>query len=133
MKTSRKVTQDKELTFLGNLGEMYINNVESKNFLIENYFTYNTTINNIHKLDFLLGHSYQRYDDYWYNFSENGFDVDNINYLYNLSFGSNSQIVGTSDYLRHELQSFYGRVNYNLMDKYLFTANFRFDGSTRFW
>lgn len=132
MKTSRKVTQDKELTFLGNLGEMYINNVESKNFLIENYFTYNTTINNIHKLDFLLGHSYQRYDDYWYNFSENGFDVDNINYLYNLSFGSNSQIVGTSDYLRHELQSFYGRINYNLMDKYLFTANFRFDGSTRF-
>jgi iron complex outermembrane receptor protein len=31
-----------------------------------------------------------------------------------------------------ELQSFFGRVNYNLLDKYLFTATVRADGSTRF-
>lgn len=33
---------------------------------------------------------------------------------------------------KDELQSFFGRVNYNLADKYLFTATFRADGSTRF-
>jgi TonB-dependent starch-binding outer membrane protein SusC len=33
---------------------------------------------------------------------------------------------------RDELQSFFGRVNYSLMDKYLFTATLRADGSTRF-
>ncbi|WP_296621719.1 TonB-dependent receptor [Marivirga sp.] len=31
-----------------------------------------------------------------------------------------------------ELQSFFGRINYNVMDKYLFTATLRADGSTRF-
>ncbi|MBT8320688.1 MAG: TonB-dependent receptor, partial [Eudoraea sp.] len=31
-----------------------------------------------------------------------------------------------------ELQSFFGRINYTLMDKYLFTATFRADGSSRF-
>ena len=31
-----------------------------------------------------------------------------------------------------ELQSFFGRVNYTLKDKYLFTATLRADGSTRF-
>jgi iron complex outermembrane receptor protein len=32
----------------------------------------------------------------------------------------------------NELQSFFGRVNYNLLDKFLFTATIRTDGSTRF-
>ncbi|MEX2336584.1 MAG: SusC/RagA family TonB-linked outer membrane protein [Fulvivirga sp.] len=31
-----------------------------------------------------------------------------------------------------ELQSFFGRLNYNLNEKYLFTATFRADGSTKF-
>ena len=31
-----------------------------------------------------------------------------------------------------EIQSFFGRVNYTLADKYLFTATFRADGSSRF-
>ncbi|MGY5848710.1 SusC/RagA family TonB-linked outer membrane protein [Salegentibacter sp. HM20] len=31
-----------------------------------------------------------------------------------------------------ELQSFFGRVNYNIAEKYLFTATLRADGSTRF-
>lgn len=30
------------------------------------------------------------------------------------------------------LKSLFGRLNYNLMDKYLFEANFRYDGSSRF-
>jgi TonB-dependent starch-binding outer membrane protein SusC len=31
-----------------------------------------------------------------------------------------------------ELQSFFGRVNYNYDDRYMLTANFRVDGSTKF-
>ena len=30
------------------------------------------------------------------------------------------------------LQSFFGRINYNFMDRYLLEANFRADGSSRF-
>src|SRR5258708_7667496 len=32
----------------------------------------------------------------------------------------------------YQMESYFGRVNYNLMDKYLFTATGRFDGSSRF-
>ena len=31
-----------------------------------------------------------------------------------------------------KLLSFFGRINYNLMDKYLFTASVRADGSSKF-
>ncbi|MDT0606692.1 SusC/RagA family TonB-linked outer membrane protein [Croceitalea rosinachiae] len=39
--------------------------------------------------------------------------------------------VDTFD-ITDELQSFFGRVNYNIYDKYLFTATVRADGSSRF-
>lgn len=132
MKTSRRITQDQSLIYIPSGGEAYINNVESRNYLIENYFTYDFDINKIHKFNILAGQSYQKYHDYWYSMSENGFNVKNVNYLYDLKYGNYNNITGNSDVLEHELQSFYGRINYNLMDKYLLTANFRWDGSTRF-
>jgi TonB-dependent starch-binding outer membrane protein SusC len=33
---------------------------------------------------------------------------------------------------QHTLVSFYGRLNYTLLDRYLFTATIRWDGSSRF-
>ncbi len=131
-KASRKVTQDKELIYMTDKGTVDINNVESGNYLIENYLTYNFDIKQDHHFNLLAGHSYQRFRNYWYSFSEDGFDIDNIDYLYDLSFGNNTSITGLSDVTVNELQSFFGRVNYNLMDKYLLTANFRVDGSTKF-
>jgi len=129
---TRKVTQDEELIYMTDKGTVDINNVESGNKLIENYLTYKFDIKQIHKFDLLAGHSYQRFRNYWYSFSEEGFDVEDINYLYDLSFGNNTTITGLSDITVNELQSFFGRVNYNLLDKYLLTANFRIDGSTKF-
>lgn len=43
-----------------------------------------------------------------------------------------SKLRETANITVNELQSFFGRINYNLMDKYLLTANFRADGSTKF-
>lgn len=132
MKASRKVTQDKALIYLTDKGTADINNVESSNFLIENYLTYDFNIGTKHRFNLLAGHSYQRFRNYRYGFSETGFEVDDIRYIYNLSFGKQTQIYGSSSILVNELQSFFGRINYNLMDKYLLTMNFRADGSTRF-
>lgn len=132
MKTSRRVTQNQELTYLPSGGEVYISNVESRNFLFENYFTYDFKVHKIHSFNLLAGHSYQKYHDYWYSMGEKGFNVKDVNYLYDFKYGNYNNIIGNSDLLEHELQSFYGRVNYNLMEKYLLTANFRWDGSTRF-
>lgn len=132
MTTSRRVTQDKDLIYVTDGGEVYINNVESTNRLIENYLTYDFKLNGIHSFNLLAGHSYQKFRNYWYGFSETGFTIDNIDYLYDLSYGKNSQIIGASNITLNELQSFFGRINYNLMEKYLLTLNFRVDGSTKF-
>lgn len=132
MKASRKVTQDQKLIYLTDKGTVDINNVEASSFLIENYLTYNFNINKDHRFNLLAGHSYQKFRNYRYGMSENGFNVDNIDYIYDLALGKYKQIEGNSNITVNELQSFYGRINYNLMDKYLLTANFRADGSTKF-
>ncbi|WP_424494262.1 SusC/RagA family TonB-linked outer membrane protein [Salinimicrobium sp. GXAS 041] len=41
-------------------------------------------------------------------------------------------VAGDSFHTTDELQSFFGRVNYSIADKYLFTGTLRADGSTRF-
>lgn len=132
MKASRKVTQDQELIYLTDKGTVDINNVEASSFLIENYLTYNFNINKNNRFNLLAGHSYQKFRNYRYGMSENGFNVDNIDYIYDLALGKYKQIEGNSNITVNELQSFFGRINYNLMDKYLLTANFRADGSTKF-
>ena len=132
MKASRKVTQDAELIYLTDKGTVDINNVEGKSFLIENYLTYNFNIGTKHRFNLLAGHSYQKFRNYRYGFSENGFEIDGIDYIYDFAFGKNKQIEGNSNITVNELQSFFGRINYNLMDKYLLTVNFRADGSTKF-
>jgi len=131
-KATRKVTQDKSLIYITDNGTADINNVEAGNYLIENYLTYNFNIGQKHSFNLLGGHSYQRFRNYYYGMSETGFTVDNIDYLYDLSFGKNKQVTSFSGITVNELQSFFGRANYNLLEKYLLTVNFRADGSTKF-
>ena len=78
MKASRKVEQREELIYMDDGGTFDINNVEAHNMLIENYFTYNLNLGDKHKLDVLLGHSYQRTRDYVYGFAESGFFIEDI-------------------------------------------------------
>lgn len=129
---SRKVTQNAQLVYMTDKGMVDVNNVEAGNFLVENYFTYDFNIKDTHKFNLLAGHSYQRFKNYRYGMHITGFDVDNIDYIYDFAFGNNNTVTATSDVTKNELQSFFGRVNYNLMDKYLFTVNLRADGSTKF-
>lgn len=131
-KATRKVTQQKELTYLINKGTADINNVEKSNYLIENYFNYNFNFTEKHSFNVMAGHSYQRFKYYGYGISVDGFSVDGIDYLNELTFGNYTQAKTYSDITINELQSFFGRVNYNLDNKYLFTVNFRTDGSTKF-
>lgn len=43
-----------------------------------------------------------------------------------------ASVAGDRFAVRDEIQSFFGRVNYSLLDRYLFTATLRSDGSTKF-
>ncbi|MBO9594756.1 MAG: TonB-dependent receptor [Niabella sp.] len=86
------------------------------------------TFDNRHQAKVLLGHSRE-------NFSDRNFFAQNEGYLgndlYELNAGSSNPQVGGTSY-RSRLLSYFGRGNYSYDGKYLFEANFRYDGSSRF-
>ena len=81
----------------------------------------------------LAGYEYQKFDFSGYAFGAFGFsvqDFDNTNALQN-SDPANRAVFSFADPIS-ELQSYFGRVNFNMNDKYLFTATVRADGSSKF-
>lgn len=129
---SRKVTQHHSLIYLTNKGTVDISNVEQNSSLIENFLTYDFNLNNRHRFNLLAGHSYQQFKAQSHKLSEEGFTIDDFDYVNDLSLGNSKQATVSSSILKNALQSFFGRVNYNLSDKYLLTATMRADGSTKF-
>lgn len=78
----------------------------------------------------LLGLSYENYDYYSLGAYRNNFaypDYEVINAGGDNEFKDNS---GTKNQM--SLMSYFGRVNYNFDNRYLFEANLRYDGSSRF-
>src|SRR5690606_32385797 len=97
---------------------------------IENYLTYTKEINQDHALTALLGISWQQSNGFYVNAESRNFPTDFFEYN-NLGAGANNIQVGSwAD--KEALNSYFGRRNYNLMGKYLFTLTGRADGSSKF-
>lgn len=113
----------------GTLDELITANTNS---LVENTLTYNWH-DYQHHFTVLAGHSYQTFLDEFRRTSSRGFAANNIDPRYQ-DHNSTSEFPTTinSSAVRNELQSFFGRVNYTFAEKYLFTATFRADGSSKF-
>ncbi len=85
-------------------------------------------------LESLISGSYQQYG---YSTNNNGLFVNRLfpepqtDMLGQASISVRSLFADTFDNT-DELQSFFGRINYTVADKYLFTATVRADGSSRF-
>ncbi len=108
--------------------------LRNENKLIENYLTYTLRSNN-HGLTALAGHSYQRIYVQGRNFSINKFPVSDIDPINNPGLGQELALATNRPggfAVVNELQSFFGRVNYQFMDRYLLTATIRADGSSKF-
>lgn len=104
---------------------------EKQNFWsFENYLTYDKTINENNSFTAMLGISWQQSERFFVNADSRNFPTDFFEYN-NLGAGSNN-IAVQSNAWRHAMNSYFGRVNYNLMGKYLFTATGRADGSSKF-
>ena len=106
----------------------------NRNQLIENYITY-TFNNDVHGLTALAGHSYQKIFLQGRNSSVNKFPISPIEPIYNPGLGQELTLANNRPggyALVNELQSFFGRVNYQFKDKYLLTATVRADGSSKF-
>ena len=113
----------------GTLDELVSSN---RNSLVENTLTYNWN-NYKHNFTALVGHSYQSFLDQFRGTSSRGFADNNIEPRYQ-SQNSTAQFPTTksASAVRDELQSFFGRLNYVYNEKYLVTATFRADGSSKF-
>lgn len=117
-----------------NTGRLAQGNVENGNQIIENYLTY-ALQQSKHKLDLLLGHSYQRFDYQSRGWSINGFSTTEIEPYYNPSIGTTLDIAmnrPSGSATINELQSFFTRANYNFSGRYILTATARMDGSSKF-
>lgn len=115
-------------------GRLVTISTKNENKLIENYLTY-TLQSAKHSLTALAGHSYQRIFVQGRSFSINKFPVSDIEPINNPGLGQSLTFADNkpSGYaVVNELQSFFGRVNYQFLGKYLITGTVRADGSSKF-
>lgn len=119
----------------GSNGEAIRSSYESRSKVLETFFSYKTQINK-HYIGAIGGYSWQedRYGD--------GFQSSNINFVtddvsyYNLRLGSGATgyipLYGTTTMKTLRMISFYGRLNYEFNNRFLFQAAVRKDGSSAF-
>ncbi|MFY0715244.1 TonB-dependent receptor [Seonamhaeicola sp. NFXS20] len=107
-------------------------NLESQSSLMEHYLTYRFGIDK-NNFEVLGGFSYQKFDFSGTSFSLTGIDEMGTGVAPKYDPGYSGEQSGVSGYAQeNELQSYFGRLNYNFDNKYLLTASLRADGSTRF-
>ena len=100
------------------------------NWMNENYLTYERKLGQ-HHFQAMVGMSLQR----WHYENENLVGINSSNdYIYTLNaFSANLDLSKTRTFVsNHALASVFGRVTYDYKSRYLFAANFRRDGSSRF-
>src|SRR5690606_8105423 len=98
--------------------------------LSENTLSYNNSFNGLHNVSAVVGYTFQ-------NFKHEGFDARSQGFLSNVFDTGNlgaasSPGIPQSSFTESTLISWLGRINYSFNDKYLLTASFRADGSSRF-
>ena len=102
-------------------------NEQLRNYSFDQLLTYTPKIGANHSMDFLLGVTSQKETVYGVDGSGNTFPDDVVPYLGAASIrSSNSYEYGWG------LLAYFARANYSYKDKYLFSASFRREGSSRF-
>ncbi len=119
-------------TELVHLSGMEESNSQSTMFLLENRLTYTREIGD-HGFSLMATHTEQQY-----NFKQNGISINGgfpgVYPFFQISStkAAPEDITTYGNELTSTIRSYLGRFNYNYADKYLVTANFRVDGSSKF-
>ncbi len=111
-------------------GEAYKNNQTETFWSFENYLTYNKTFGGIHDFTGLLGISWQETSFESTSAASQNFATDLFSFN-NLGAGAQNPRVGSSA-SRFAFNSYFARLNYSLLNKYLLTFTGRIDGSSKF-
>ncbi len=96
----------------------------NSNNLLDFYLNYTKDLSSIKsRVDATAGYSWQHFQREGNNYARGRVDAEHPLY----------QMVDSSSFItEHYLVSFFGRLNYTLMDRYLLTVTVRDDGSSRF-
>ena len=112
-----------------NTGQANIDNTGRVTLLSENTLTFKHTVGDAHAFTVLGGFTAQQTRRTANGEEGRGFTSDRLGYRrLNLA----ETITGTSSSSQERLLSFLGRVNYTLLGRYLATATYRTDGSSKF-
>ncbi len=96
----------------------------------ENYFNYDKTAGS-HSINGLLGASWSRYS--WENLNTfNTRFFDDFYKWHNIGVGTHSRPAPSSNDGKNSLNSYFARLNYSYLSKYLLTFTGRIDGSSKF-
>ncbi|MGL2987047.1 SusC/RagA family TonB-linked outer membrane protein [Flavobacterium sp. RSSA_27] len=114
--------------YVFNPGENYLENQTSTNQTMDAYLAYSKTMTGfVTRVDAQGGYTYQ-------NFKVDGYSD---RYRYNDQTGLRESVIDPNNqnnryYSPLNLQAYFARANFDILDKYLFTATFRADGSSLF-
>src|SRR5690606_35147382 len=104
-------------------------NQKTYEWMVDNLLTWNKTFG-VHNLDFTFLYNIEEFQS-WYNIQSNQNFTPNANLGFHaLQFGDNPSISNSDT--RQTGDALMGRMNYALMDRYLFTASVRRDGYSAF-
>lgn len=109
---------------------IYENKARYQSFILDNLLTFNKNFGN-HSVNAVLGSSYQRegYEQIWGR-KQNIF-ITGGEYMRVLDAGSDNPTTGGFLWEIYRI-SYFGRLNYNFADKYLFSATLRRDATSQF-
>lgn len=111
--------------------EFSISQNQNISYSLESYLTYDLKIGDAHRLNLMGGYSVSKYKPQDINATALDFPAETIR---RIELTTNTSSINAGGGLGRESrgQSFFGRVNYSLLDRYLITATVRKDGSSNF-
>ncbi len=96
---------------------------------IRNFLTYAHVFKNKYNVNVLLGHEAQLGTNENSSAGRTNFPSNNVQVI---SSGDPTTATNSGSKGQNAQESYFGRINFGLNDKYLFTANLRADGSSKF-
>jgi TonB-linked SusC/RagA family outer membrane protein len=94
--------------------------------------TYTKRFHKVHYLNAMVGFEANSYIQKTFRVRGEGFDIQSVNAIDNLSQAKVLTEVPTTDKGKWNRMSEFGRINYNYKNKYFLTATLRRDGSSKF-
>ena len=111
------------------------NTMDTYNLSLSTFAQYKKEIAKIHNIDVMAGYEWQHFHKST-DWNGNGIypNESNGHYFWNWETGKEFNVPTSTTLYKTEnyLVSFYGRMNYSLMERYLLTFTLRDDGSSRF-